>query len=63
MKRNKIDEDEAMIRINSQMPIDEKKAKATYIIDNSLNLRNLQAEVETFVDTIKEKYNYKDLYK
>jgi len=63
MKRNKIDEDEAMIRINSQMPIDEKKAKATYIIDNSLNLRNLQAEVETFVDKIKIKYNYKDLYK
>jgi len=63
MKRNKIDEDEAMIRINSQMPIDDKKAKATYIIDNSLNLRHLQAEVETFVDTIKEKYNYKELYK
>lgn len=63
MKRNKIDEEEAMIRINSQMPIDDKKAKATYIIDNSLKLRHLQAEVETFVDRIKLKYNYKDLYK
>lgn len=63
MKRNKIDEEEAMIRINSQMPIDEKKAKATYIIDNSLNLRHLQAEVETFVDKIKITYDYKNLYK
>jgi len=63
MKRNKIDEDEAMIRINSQMSIDEKKEKADYIIDNSLNLRHLQAEVENFVDKIKIKYNYKDLYK
>ncbi len=63
MKRNKIDEAEAMIRINSQMSIDAKKEKADYIIDNSLNLRHLQAEVETFVDKIKIKYNYKDLYK
>jgi len=63
MKRNKIDENEAMIRIKSQMPIDEKKSKASYIIDNSLKLRHLQEEVENFVDKIKIKYNYKDLYK
>jgi len=43
--------------------IEDKKEKATYIIDNSLKLRQLQQEVEDFVDTIKEKYNYKELYK
>jgi dephospho-CoA kinase len=38
------------------MPIYEKKAKATWVIDNSKDLKHLQAEVEKFVTTIKEKY-------
>jgi len=58
MKRNKLSEEEAMVRINSQMSIDEKKAKATWVIDNSLNLKHLQAEVEAFVHRIKVETNY-----
>lgn len=56
MKRNKYSEEESLNRIASQMPIDEKKQKATWIIDNSKNLKHLQQEVEDFVEIIKEKY-------
>lgn len=35
MKRDGIDQNEAMARIRSQMPIDMKRQKATFIIDNS----------------------------
>ena len=63
MKRNKLSEEEAMIRINSQMNIDEKKKRSTWVIDNSLNLKHLQAECEAFVDRIKQDYNYSERYK
>ena len=56
MKRNKYSEEESLNRIASQMPIDEKKEKATWVIDNSKNLKHLQQEVEDFVALIKEKY-------
>jgi len=63
MKRNGLSEEEAMIRINSQMSIDEKKARATWIIDNSYKLKHLQAECEAFVDRIKKETNYYERYK
>lgn len=56
MKRNGYSEEESKRRIASQMPIDEKKSKATYIIDNSKDLKHLQDEVEAFVKKIKDKY-------
>jgi len=56
MKRNKYSEEESLKRIASQMPIDEKKAKATWIIDNAKNLKHLQQECEDFVEIIKDKY-------
>ena len=56
IKRNKYSEEESLKRIASQMPIDEKKEKATWIIDNSKNLKHLQQEVEDFVEIIKAKY-------
>ncbi len=63
MKRNNLSEEEAMIRINSQMSIDEKKKRSTWVIDNSSNLKHLQAECEAFVDRIKKDYNYSERYK
>ena len=63
MKRNGLSEEEAKIRINSQMSIDEKKARATWIIDNSYKLKHLQAECEAFVDRIKKETNYYERYK
>ncbi len=56
MKRDSYSKEESLKRISSQMPIDDKKAKATWIIDNSKNLKHLQQEVEDFVEIIKEKY-------
>jgi len=45
-KRDKCDEATALSRINNQMDIEEKKALATYVIDNSENLKHLTNEVE-----------------
>ena len=56
MKRNGYSEEESLKRISSQMPIDGKKERATWVIDNSKNLKHLQQEVEEFVEKIKEKY-------
>jgi len=56
IKRNKYSQEESLKRIATQMPIDEKKEKATWIIDNSKNLKHLQQEVEDFVEKIKIKY-------
>jgi len=56
MKRNGYSKEESLKRINSQMSIEEKRAKATWVIDNSKNLKHLQKECEEFVDKIKAKY-------
>ncbi len=56
IKRNKYSQEESLKRIASQMPIEDKKQKATWVIDNSKNLKHLQQEVENFVDIIKAKY-------
>lgn len=56
MKRNGYTLDESKRRIASQMSIDEKRSRATWVIDNSHDLKHLQNEVENFVSTIKKKY-------
>lgn len=56
MKRNGFSEEESLRRIGSQMDIEEKKARATWVIDNSSNLKHLQKECEQFVETIKALY-------
>ncbi len=45
-KRDNCDEVTALARINNQMDIEEKKVLATYVIDNSENLKHLTNEVE-----------------
>ena len=57
MKRNGYSKEESLKRIASQLPIDEKKKRATWVIDNSQNLKHLQNEVEEFVEKIKKIYN------
>jgi len=56
MKRNGYSKEESLQRIATQFPIDEKKDQATWVIDNSKNLKHLQQEVEDFVEKIKRKY-------
>jgi len=51
--RNNISLDEAEKLVNLQIDIEEKKDKATYIIDNSKDLKHLQKEVEKFINQLK----------
>jgi dephospho-CoA kinase len=53
IKRNNISEKEAKKLINLQLPIEEKKKKATFIIDNSKDLKHLQTEIEKFINLLK----------
>ena len=46
MKRNGFKNDEALQRIDAQMDIEEKKSRATYLIDNSRDLHTLQSECD-----------------
>lgn len=45
-KRDNSSEEEALSRINNQLDIEKKKEMATYVIDNTKDLKNLQNEVE-----------------
>lgn len=56
MKRNGYSKEESLRRIESQMDIEEKRKRATWIIDNSKDLKHLQRECEEFVEKIKAKY-------
>lgn len=46
MKRNNLSREEAIMRINSQLDIEQKKSQATYIIDNTKDIKHLQNECE-----------------
>ena len=52
MKRDNIDEQEALLKISNQMDIEEKKKLADLVIDNSKDLKNLQNEVERIMGEI-----------
>jgi len=52
IKRDNISEKDALNRLNSQIDIEDKKLLATYIIDNSSNLKNLQNECERVFNKI-----------
>ena len=56
IKRNGYTQEESLRRIASQLPIDKKAERATWVIDNSADLKHLQREVEIFVETIKKEY-------
>lgn len=56
IKRNGFSPEESLRRIETQMDIEEKRSRATWVIDNSSNLKHLQFECEKFVDEIKSLY-------
>lgn len=49
IEREQLTKDQALSRLNAQLPIDEKKERAFYVIDNSQNLAHLQDELTTFL--------------
>ena len=51
--RNNISLEEAQKLVNLQIDIEEKKQKATYVIDNSKDLKHLQKEIDLFISKIK----------
>ena len=56
MSREGYNQEEALDRLNAQIPIEDKKSLASFIIDNSKDLKNMQQEVERFLSYIKIKY-------
>ncbi len=52
IKREGLSKEEALQRVNAQLPIDSKRSKATYLIDNSKNLAHLQSECERVKEEI-----------
>lgn len=57
MKRDGYSEEEALRRIESQMDIEEKRVRATYVIDNSGDLKQLQRECDRVKDEIISAFN------
>ncbi|WP_191337539.1 dephospho-CoA kinase [Helicobacter pullorum] len=58
IKRNHLTTQEANERISLQIPMEEKKKKANYIIDNSKDLENLQREVEKYLQNYLSKLDF-----
>ena len=56
MKRNGISESQADLLIRSQWPMEKKRAKADFVIDNSGPAGRTRKEVREIVKTFKEKY-------
>ncbi|UTJ06674.1 dephospho-CoA kinase [Arcobacter roscoffensis] len=52
MKRDNINEEEAILKISNQWDIEKKKDLADMVIDNSKDLKNLQSEVERIMEEI-----------
>ena len=52
IKRNNYTQEEALTRINSQMPQHEKEKRADYIINNNSTIENLEYEVKKFITSI-----------
>ena len=53
MKRDNVKKEDAILIINNQIDIEEKKKLANFVIDNSKDLRYLQKEIEKFLSKLK----------
>jgi len=49
MQRNNLTEEEAKQRISLQMSLEEKKSKATWVIDNNGTLEQTKLQVDSFM--------------
>jgi dephospho-CoA kinase len=53
MSRNNLTRDEAMARIQAQMPVEKKKAMADYLIDTSGTVENSVKQTENIIQQLK----------
>nr|WP_170018712.1 dephospho-CoA kinase [Campylobacter sp. RM16190] len=56
MKRNNLNYEETQNRVSLQIDIEKKREMADFVIDNSGNLRDLQAQTEEFLRNLKGRY-------
>ena len=52
LSRDKRSKEEALSIINSQMPLDEKKKRSEYVIENDGNIQDLEKKVDDFLKKI-----------
>ena len=52
MSRNGLELEEAKVRVELQMDIEQKRKKVNFIIDNSSDKENLEHELEKFLRQI-----------
>lgn len=52
MERNNLTRDEALSRIKSQMPLDQKEKLATYVVDNAGTIEELESKLEQLLKEI-----------
>lgn len=52
MQRNQLSHEEARLRIESQMPLAQKKARADYLLHNDGDLESLKHQVEMLLDQL-----------
>jgi dephospho-CoA kinase len=57
MQRDGISKTDALARVRSQMPIEEKKDKATIVIDNSGTRENTRTQTLKIFQRLKDKLN------
>ncbi|MCL6593008.1 MAG: dephospho-CoA kinase [Alicyclobacillus sp.] len=60
MARNQLTEDEALARIRAQMPIEEKRRLADYVIDNRGTLEQTREQVRQLWDILRRKARQAD---
>ena len=53
MQRDGYNTQNALQRIDAQIPIDEKKDNATYLVDNTGSLEELEIECKRLIEKIK----------
>ena len=54
-KRNNLSEEDAQLRINSQIPQEEKVKKVDFVIKNNSSLENLKLEIDNLLNQLKNK--------
>lgn len=55
MKRNNFSEEEALLRINAQMPQEEKVKRADFVIDNSYDVENTGLQLKEILRKIQQR--------
>ncbi|MBT8331690.1 MAG: dephospho-CoA kinase [Deltaproteobacteria bacterium] len=55
MQRDRISESDALARVRSQMPIEEKKQQATIVIDNSGTIENTRRQTQDIFERLNDR--------